>query len=527
MPGSGRGNRGVAVVQDETRPDCPECGGWMKSDGKDWNCTSCDKHLRKDSRRGSKSRKKKDDFFNTWGFNTAAASAYAADCHQAERIIVTSAQNNTEPEVAFLQSLKVCAEHYGARLVVVPTQLQTFGLFDKDKPEKEWHPSVAPYLVKGDIEIGNVTIRSDVRIKPTTINPLAGKHGHCGSRWVIFGHPQHMMEPVASPADHLPKRMYTTGSVTKPNYTISDAGEKAKFHHVAGALLIENMGEHCFIRHLNADKKGAFYDLDKRFTPQGVTNGHRLAVLTPGDEHVKFNACANETYLNKDSICNTLRPEFIVRHDVLDGYAGSHHHEKDDVLGFRKFHKGDCDYRAELEQCVEFINKTTPKWAKTLIVPSNHHDHLDQWLSRVDPKKDPLNALLIHDMKKMQYENALTDDQKSAFQLYCEGKLKCKHEFLDRNKQHIIGGIDHAQHGDVGSNGSRGSAKGLAKSTHKMTIGHSHGARLFQGVAQAATSTGRLEYERGLSDHSMTHVIQYKNGKRAFIDIISGLWRKA
>lgn len=527
MPhGSGRGNRGVSVVQDDNRPDCHRCGGWMKSDGKDWRCTECKASKRKDSHRTANSPHLTDKFHDIDGFDSAHASHYAGECQQAARIIVTSAQNNTEPEAAFLRALKVCADYYGAKLVIIPTQLQTFGLFDKEKPDKEYHPAVVPYLVKGDIEIGNVTIRSDVRIKPTTVNPLSGKHGHCGSRWVVFGHPQHMMEPVASPADHMPKRMYTTGSVTKPNYTISDAGEKARFHHVVGALLIENMGGHCFIRHLNADKQGCFYDLDKRFTTTGVTEGHRIEVLTTGDEHVKFNSVANETYLSKDSVLNTLKPKYIVRHDVLDGYAGSHHHDHDDVIQFRKYHSGDGDYRAELEQCVEFINKTTPKWAKTLIVPSNHHDHLDKWLSRVDPRKDPLNALLIHELKPLQYQNAISGKPTNAFLIYCHDRLKCNFTFLDRSSPAIIGDVDHSQHGDVGTKGSRGSARGMAKSTHKMTIGHSHGARIYQGVYQVGTSTGRLEYERGLSDNSNTHCIQYRNGKRTLIDIIQGRWKK-
>lgn len=522
MAGSGRGNKGVSVIDDPNRPDCPACGSYMKSNGKDWTCTECRKHIRK--RR--KTAAEPDDFFNIWGFDVGAAESYAKECRQADRIIVTSAQNNTQPEKAFLKSLEVAAEFYNAKLIIIPVHYQTKGLFDKQKEEKYWFSDVSKYLVKGDIEIGNITIRPDVKINATTVNPLSGKHGHCGNRWVVFGHPQHMMEPVASPADQLPKRMYTSGSVTKPNYTVTDAGEKAKFHHVAGALIIENMGDFCFVRNLNADKKGAFYDLERRFTPGGVSKHSGISALTTGDEHVKFNTVVNETYLNKDSIVNVLKPKYIVRHDVLDGYAGSHHHEQDDVLRFKKFHNGDCDYRAELDECVRFIDETTPSWAKTLMVPSNHHDHLDKWLSRVDPKKDPLNALLIHELKHQQYTSVMNGKSVSAFELYCRGRLNCRFEFLDRNKQHLINGVDHSQHGDVGANGSRGSARGLAKSTYKMTIGHSHGARLFQGVAQVGTSTGRLGYERGLSDHSNTHVIQYRNGKRTHIDIINGKWRK-
>ena len=108
----------------------------------------------------------------------------------------------------------------------------------------------------------------------------------------------------------------------------------------------------------------------------------------------------------------------------------------------------------------------------------------------------------------------------SSFYLYCKGKLKGKNIFLNRSEPYYIHDIDHSQHGDVGTNGSRGSARGMAKTPDRMTIGHSHGARICMGVYQVGTSTGKLEYERGLSDHSNTHCLQYKNGKRTLIDII-------
>jgi hypothetical protein len=59
-----------------------------------------------------------------------------------------------------------------------------------------------------------------------------------------------------------------------------------------------------------------------------------------------------------------------------------------------------------------------------------------------------------------------------------------------------------------------------------MSGGHSHGARIVKSVFQSGTSTViPLEYMRGLSEASNTHTLQYQNGKRTHIDIISGKWR--
>jgi hypothetical protein len=372
-----------------------------------------------------------------------------------------------------------------------------------------------------------VLIKSDVKINATAIWPLSGKEAHGGPHsWVVFGHPQIACEPVASPGNAMPKKLFTTGSCTIENYSVTDLGERAKFHHAFGALIIEKVDGHCFVRQINADADGSFYDLDKLFTPDGkVTKGNHVSAITTGDEHVKFNACKEVTYTNKDSIVKTLKPKFIVRHDVLDGYAGSHHHEKDPVLQFKKHHNGDNNYRTELDQCINFINETTPSWATSIIVPSNHHDHFFKFLNRIDLRFDHTNALLIAEMNMRMRLAALDGENYDPFYLYSKDRLTCQYMFLDRNKPALIGDVDHSQHGDIGVNGMRGSAKMLAKTSFKMTIGHSHSARICQGVYQAGTSTNRLDYESGLSNHSITHVIQYQNGKRTLIDIIDGRWR--
>jgi len=316
--------------------------------------------------------------------------------------------------------------------------------------------------------------------------------------------------------------------VTKKSYSVSKAGAKAEFNHVVGALVVEfnkNGSEFPHIRQINSNGKGHFYDLDKHYTADKVTGGHRVEALIPGDEHWKFNKVEAITYSNKESICKTLKPRAIVRNDVLDGYAGSHHHLKDPLLQFKKHHSGDNDYRAELDQCVDFINRTTPKDSVTLIVPSNHHDHLKQWLDTADANKDHVNSLLISELNMAMRKAVLAGTTHDPFKIYAGERLKCKYKFLSRNEPYFIKGISVDQHGDVGANGSRGSPNGFAKSTFKCFVGHSHSAYILDGAYGIGKSTGRMEYERGHSSHSNTHGIIYKDGKRSLITIINGQWR--
>lgn len=523
--GSGRGNKGYSIIQDENRPDCPACGGFMKSNVTKWRCTDkqCDKSISK--RIATMFNQQLKEVFN-WGFDTEKATLHARRCETGKRLIVTSAQNNTDVNANFLKSLKQAAKYYKCEIAAIPIHYKNITAYaSHDDYEKEWAKEIRPYLLHTDVHFGNHLIRSDVRINATTLNPLSGKQAHGGDKSVIFGHTQVALEPVATPADHLPKRLFTTGAVTLPNYTVTDAGEKAKFHHTHGALILEKVNGTVFVRQLNCDESGTFYDLDKKFTPRGTTEGNTILSLVTGDEHSIWNIVENETYKNKNSIVKTLKPSYIIRHDVLDGYAGSHHHLKDPMIQFKKFHEGTDDYRAEVQHAIDFINRTTPGYSTTLLVPSNHHDHLKKYLDSADANKDHRNAMFILEMNKLMREAALNGDNYDPFMIYAKPRLKCKFEFLSRNEAALIGGVDVSQHGDVGANGSRGSARGLAKSTYKMTIGHSHSARICQGVFQVGSSTGRLEYERGLSDHSTTHVLQYKNGKRTIVDIINRKWR--
>ncbi len=525
--GAGRGNKGVTVVEDDNRPECPQCSGFMKSNGsREWMCTECGKRLNKTTA----IKHLEEEEFNRWGYDTDLAEANAARIQSLfakgkRKFVITSAQNNTGVFNAFWQSLQTYCKHNGAELLVVPSHYKNNDAWTRDD-EKYWVSEVQPHLIHGDVELGHLLIRASVKIPATTIWPLNGKQAHGGDKWVVFGHPQNAMEPVPTPGGLMPKRLYTTASCSKRNYSVSDQGEKAKFHHVFGALVVEfGDSEYPFIRQINAGGNGAFYDLDKRYTTKGVTKGHSIEALVPGDEHVKFNKARHATYDSRYSLVKLLKPKFIVRHDVLDGYAGSHHHEKDPLTQFKKHHSGDNCYRSELEECIAFINETTPKGVTSLIVHSNHHDHLDKWLNRADPHKDHHNAQLILEMMHLQREAALTGADTHAMRLYFEPRLSCKHKWLSRSEPFMIADVDQSQHGDVGVNGSRGSARALAKSTFKMNIGHSHGARIVQGVYQSGVSTGRLEYEKGLGDHSITHIVQYKDGKRTLVDIIDDRWK--
>lgn len=530
--------KGVHYVHKETgqnikRPACPHCDEYMTAASYTpvgtvrWRCTPCGlTTTNPDAHRGL-------------GYDAKVAKARAQEIRakikapstRPRAYVVTAAQNNTPIYREFLTSLETYCEHNGAELIVIPIHYKNVSLFTANQEyNKFWVPEVTKYLVDENLILNQrVQIMGAHKIQATAAEPLSGVQEIGGSRWCIYGHSQLSYIPVASPSDDLPKRVYTTGVCTVPNYSRSKFGFKAEFHHIQGALVIELDKGLPFIRELRADESGGFYDLDKYYLGKEVRNSDEpIMSLVTGDEHVKFHdrQVRKATYDGQYSIVKVLKPQYIIRHDILDTYFASHHHEKDPLLQYQKFHSDSADDcgRTELEQVVKFIDSTTPDGTKNIIVASNHHEHLDQWLNRANALKDHRNADLILELQAAQRTAIKEQQDYRALPLYLRPRVKSDCRFLTRNEKFMLFDTDFAQHGDKGINGSRGSFRAFSRTMHKMVIAHSHGAVVYKGIHQVGTSTGRLGYEQGLSTHTNTHCIQYPNGRKTNIDCFKGQW---
>lgn len=471
------------------------------------------------------------------GYDTNAAAQRTAELqqavrHGANRFVITSAVNNCEVNYRAFASLRMLCQERGAHLIVLPVNYKNVSLYKSAQEySKWWARSVQPYLMDQKLRIAtNTWVRGDISIQATAAQPLSGMQPLAGATWSIFGHPQLAMEPIATPLMQLPGRMYTTGAITQPVYSRTKLGAKAGFHHVIGALLVEVHGKKVFIRQLNADHQGCIYDLDRKYTPAGAEAAEQALALVTGDEHAKWMlpGVKRATYTGEASLVDLVKPRNLVRHDLLDGYAGSHHHLGDYRAQYLKWVRGTADYRKELDQVVLHLQETTPTaWecVNQLIQDSNHHDHLQKWLNTADDRADHLNADLICELRSAQREAIRDGRDDNAFRLYLEPRLKVPLNFIDPGQTLMIGGVDHSQHGHRGPNGAKGTARSLANTTHKLTIGHSHSARIVMSVYQVGKSTGVLEYESGLSTHTNTHCLMYANGKRTLIDILGGAYR--
>jgi len=377
-------------------------------------------------------------------------------------------------------------------------------------------------------------LMAQVKMTATASNPLTGLEALSRGASAIFGHPQVAMKTVPTPQHHLPKMLHTTGSCTLPKYSETKAGIRGEFHHTLGALVVERDGSRFHCRTVSADDSGGFYDLNRYYGPKKVEKSKSVLAIITGDEHAMFNDSKNKdaTYLNKDSIVNTLRPERIVRHDVFDGYSISHHNRLDPVIQYSKHKNGHHKVLNELELTVKHIDETTPSFAENIIVASNHHDHLLRWLKESHPAQEPWNADVWLEIWGLLKETIEFQERgvvyKDPFALWMESRLESKTTFLDRDAEDSIGGVLISFHGDQGSNGSRGSINQYAKIGAKTVIGHSHSPGIRHGAFQTGTSsTLRMDYTSGPSSWAHCHCVIYPNGKRQLLFVIDGHWRGA
>jgi hypothetical protein len=450
------------------------------------------------------------------------------------RFVITSCQNNTPVHEEFLYALENYCNYHNAQLLIVPINYRAN---DFDELTYEIPVDIRHTLVTTKLQIHpEVFVMGKFNFIPTTVNPLAGLESLSRGDTLIIPSPQLRMKASAVSASRHPAILHTTGAVSHPQYANNKVGEKALFNHSYSAVLVDIDSDNDFhIRVLSCDQENRFRDLGEVWSANSINGPDGFdapTALVTGDEHAIFASPSvkEATYTNSDSIVRVLKPTFVVRHDVLDMYSGSHHHRGDAIKTVAKHAFGMDKVEDELEKTVNYIKETTIGEYFNIIVPSNHSDHLTKWLSTVDIKQEPWNALFYH---KMMYNVLSTLKQTESgvsyadpFKLYCESVGAPNTRFLAHGESFSVSGVELGSHGHEGKNGARGSINQYADLSQRYVIGHSHTPGIIYGAYQVGTSSNlKLEYTRGPSSWIACHCVVYSNGKRQLINVINGKWR--
>lgn len=445
-----------------------------------------------------------------------------------EKFVITSVQNNTEINTDFYNTLQNFCKKNDAKLLIIPTLHKQM---EYNPDEIEWFVDHELLLEKTSLN-QKVSILSTIKINQSSENPLGGLDSLSKGKSLIVPHNQLQMRSLPVSNDDTPIVMTTTGTISKPNYVKSKSGEKAEFNHSYSAILIEFESDIFHMRVLNCDSDGGFYDIDGYYKGKTHAPLKGVEALITGDEHVIVTCpdVTNATYKNPDSMVNTLKPKYIVRHDVLDCFTVSHHHRRDNFLQYSKFINSMNKIEDELNQTLAYVEETTPPKCKNVIVSSNHHDHLKRWLNETEPRMEPWNAKIFYKLSYLMLEEIEKSDHITSpdpFILYCNLMKPGFIQFTNRNETFKIKDIELSNHGDVGANGSRGSLTQFSRFSDKMVIGHSHTPGINKGAYSVGCSTPKkLEYTNGPSSWMNTHCVIYPNGKRQLLNIIKGKWKK-
>ena len=308
--------------------------------------------------------------------------------------------------------------------------------------------------------------------------------------------------------------MTTTGACTKPAYSDSGDGRRAASHHTLGAIFVRKVGDLYFHWEIIWNGKG-FYLLDQYWTPEGMTRGHTAAGLVRGDDHAikRYEPVIQA----RKRLCELVKPDKHVFHDVLDGESVNHHHT---LLDRVEVHEaGNQRLSDELDKTAKLVDETGGR--DNWIVDSNH----DRWIERYADKgmhlKEPWNTACVSELLARRIK-----EKKSCLEIAFSDRIPGRYKFLNPNEPALISGVDCSQHFDRGPGGSRRvSTTTLAKTSRPMIGGHKHSPERYRNVVVVGVSQPSSEhpYASGLSawacadgliyDDGTVHLIYYIKGK--------------
>jgi len=265
-----------------------------------------------------------------------------------KRYILTSAQNNTFVHEQFLQSLETAADYLDAQIIVGTFSYNLNGFQNLEKSEGEWFdPKIVDYILDEPVQLAQGLLWcGELNILPTAVNPLSGLQSYTRSDSGIVPHTKVQLESLPTHKTEPCRMMYTTGAVTLRNYIEKKTGQKASFHHVFGALLVEVDDEgDWFVRQLIADSDtGHFQDLDVLYAPDYPVKNVPVEAINWGDIHVeKIDEVSADACFYREqpgNMLDTLRPKYQFIHDVLDMESRNHHNRSDPYFMFKQYIHG-------------------------------------------------------------------------------------------------------------------------------------------------------------------------------------------
>lgn len=437
-----------------------------------------------------------------------------------KRFIVTAAVSGKEVNLKALQAMQTYCELEDAMILIQPCEdvasRNSIFDFELDRRLRD-----CGFVFK-DLYLNKNMYLSSISVSAKQINPLTGLDRLAQAKGsTVLASPKQYLKFVPNSNMKLPHALMTTGAVTISDYSTDKSMSKrtsylAEFDHVHGAIIVEVDDDSIFhFRQIQFDEDGSFYDFGWKYTSDGEAFLVDETVCVFGDTHVGSHDEEVNTAL--EEITEEVNCKEIVAHDIFDNRFNNHHDIGKPVKRAMLAKAGKTKLRTEGEITAAWIDDWSAKY-KVTIVKSNHDEALERYIDEGRWKDDAEN---LYDALPLVRARM---DRLDPLKYLIEEMVGLKHpervNWLKRDQDYQVYGIENGSHGDKGGNGSRGSLNGIEKSYHKATVGHSHTAGILRSVYQVGTSTKlKLGYNTGPSSWTNTMCIQYPNGQRQLINI--------
>lgn len=455
--------------------------------------------------------------------------------------VFTAAQNNTLVHQGFWEALQNYCMHRGAQLGVAKISYNKNGWqkITKDNAgdgSEVWYsPELEPYFIEEQVKVADdLLFCGELDILPTAVYPLNGLQNYTGHNSAIIPHTKMQMQALATMKGQDAKHLYSTGAVTLRNYIQRRAGQVAEYHHVYGAIVAEiDCDGKWYVRQLNADENGTFYDLDMVYMADGIRplNDDERIIVNLGDIHKeKLDTVA---YSGVRHMMNNLPVSHIIVHDLLDFTHRNHHNIKDPFFWSEQLVK-QRSVEQDIADSAAFMTGLAHGYpnAQIVSVRSNHDQAIIQWL-KTPIGLDPVNVRYWHELNAAMYTAIERGEKPDPFGVAIWSKifkltkkLDINIKLLEEDESLVIHGIEFGMHGHLGPNGARGNPKAFRQIGKRANTGHTHSAGIVDGIYTAGVLANLdMGYNKGPSSWSQSHILTYPNGKRTIITQRGPKWR--
>lgn len=440
-----------------------------------------------------------------------------------KKFIITTAVSGKEIDSKCFSSLGTYEQYEDAKIIIQPCEdvASRNSIFDYELDKRLRNCGFAFQ----DLYLNNELYLSSIKVSAKQINPLTGLGRLAQAKGsMILASPKQYLTYVANSNIKMPKALMTTGAITVADYSTDKSMSKrtsylAEFDHVMGGIVVEIESDGIFhFRQIRFDDDGSFCDLGWKYNPDGTVEEIANTKCVFGDTHVgshnlDVDACLQEItdYVNCDE---------VLVHDLFDNRFNNHHEVGKPVQRGILAKQGKIGLVDEGKMAANWLNEWSERIEKITIIKSNHDEALERYIDEGRWMSDPVNLYDSLDIVKARMDGK--DPLKTLIMEKIGVNNPDQINWLCRDQDYEVFGVECGNHGDKGANGSRGSFSSIEQAYYKAITGHAHTAGIVREVWRVGTSThSKLHYNVGPSSWTHTMGIIYPNGQRQLINIIT------